>query len=117
LDLDPKDATLALDGHPIGFDPDGTLSVLAGTHTLRAERSGFDPAEATLAVGAGGTLELALRLSPNARTVVVVCEPAGAEVLLDGRPVGVRLRLRRHNRGRHDRRPEARHREFRYRHA
>jgi tetratricopeptide (TPR) repeat protein len=89
LDLDPKDATLALDGKPVGFDPDGTLSVLAGTHTLRAERSGFDPAEATLAVGASGTLDLVLRLTPNARTVVVVVEPAGAEVLLDGRPVGV----------------------------
>ena len=88
LDLDPADALLSLDGKPVLRDPDGTLSVLAGTHTLRAERSGFDAAETTLAVGSGGTLALPLRLSPNARTVVLEVEPAGTEVVLDGRPVG-----------------------------
>lgn len=88
LNLDPTDAGLALDGRSARRDPDGTLPVLAGTHTLRAERPGFDPAEATLAVGAGGTVDLVLHLTPNARTVVVQAEPAGAEVLLDGAPVG-----------------------------
>jgi hypothetical protein len=88
LDLDPRDAALAVDGKPAALDADGTLSVLAGAHTLRAERSGFDPAEATVAVGAGASVDLPLRLSPNARSVLVQSEPAGAEVLLDGQPVG-----------------------------
>ncbi len=88
LDLDPKDATLAVDGKPAVLDPDGTLSVLSGAHTLRAERSGFDAAEATVAVTAGAAVDLPLRLSPNARSVLVQAEPAGAEVFLDGQSVG-----------------------------
>jgi len=77
-----------VDGKPARLDPDGTLSVLAGTHVLHAEHAGFDPGEATFAVGAGASLDLPLRLSPNARSVLVQAEPAGAEVLLDGQPVG-----------------------------
>ncbi|HEX5042206.1 MAG TPA: PDZ domain-containing protein [Candidatus Polarisedimenticolaceae bacterium] len=88
LDLDPKDATLSVDGTPAALDPDGTLPVLAGAHTLRAERSGFDPAEATVAVTAGASVDLPLRLAPNARSVLVQAEPAGAEVFLDGQSVG-----------------------------
>lgn len=88
LDLDPKDATLSVDGKPSALDPDGMLSVLAGAHTVRAEHPGFDPAEATVAVTAGASVDLPLRLSPNARSVLVQAEPAGAEVLLDGQSVG-----------------------------
>ncbi|HET9300204.1 MAG TPA: PDZ domain-containing protein [Candidatus Polarisedimenticolaceae bacterium] len=88
LDLDPQDAALAVDGKPAVLDADGTLPVLAGAHTLRAERSGFDPAEATVAVTAGASVDLPLRLSPNARSVLVQAEPAGAEVFLDGQSMG-----------------------------
>ena len=68
LVLDPADATVLVDGRATSPDASGSLWVLAGAHTLRAERAGNDPAEQAVEVPAGGSVDLRLALVPNART-------------------------------------------------
>jgi len=88
LVLDPPDAELFVNGRAVTVDPAGQVHVLAGEHELRAEASGFDALEQTAVVEAGGETTLSLRLTPNARTVIVQTEPSGVEVWLDGVEVG-----------------------------
>ena len=89
LTLDPRDATLFVDGREAGPPgPGGKLWLLAGSRTLRAERRGHDPAEQAVEVAAGKSVAVSLSLLPNARTVVLRTEPAGVRVAIDGRPAG-----------------------------
>jgi hypothetical protein len=55
---------------------------------LELRRQGWDPASHSIVVEPAKTLELAAELVPNARSVRVLTEPAGVEVVLDGRLVG-----------------------------
>jgi hypothetical protein len=88
LALDPADATVLVDGRAAAPDAAGSLWVLAGPHTLRAERAGNDPAEQAVEVPAGGSVDLRLALVPNARTVVLRTVPDGVRVTVDGESVG-----------------------------
>ena len=88
LALDPPDAAVLVDGRAAAPDASGTLWVLAGAHTIRGVRAGNDPAEQTIDVPAGGSVDLRLALVPNARTVVLRTVPEGVRVTVDGEPVG-----------------------------
>jgi len=88
VELDPADARLFVDGVEVTPDPTGLVMVLAGTHTLRAERSGHDPLEQVVDVEANKDAPLLLELMPNARTVVLRTDQDGVAVQIDGEPVG-----------------------------
>lgn len=89
LVLDPPDARVWIDGREVSVGPAGVLALLAGERVFRAERDGFDPFEKPVTITPGKDLRFELQLVPNARTVVVLTEPEGVEVVLDGAPMGV----------------------------
>jgi hypothetical protein len=93
VELDPEDARLFVDGVEVMPDADGVLSVLAGPHALRAERSGHDPLEQDVDVAANQEVPLLLELIPNARTVVIRTDQPGVAVRIDGQPVGETARV------------------------
>ncbi|HXI04270.1 MAG TPA: PEGA domain-containing protein, partial [Candidatus Saccharimonadales bacterium] len=88
LDTDPIGAEVLLDGVSIGPAPINDREVLAGTHTLRVQREGFNPAEEQVQVTAGARLERSLKLVPNARGIRVVTSPRDVKVLVDGEEKG-----------------------------
>ena len=88
IDVQPPDAPIEIDGRPATLPPDGKLPLVAGEHLLRAERKGFDPVQQTVVVEANRDSRIELRLVPNSRTVVLVTEPEGVQVSLDGVLVG-----------------------------
>jgi len=87
LDLDPKDARLAVDERPV-VPAGSTLKVLAGERRLHAERTGFDPLDVPVHAVAGAETLLQLRLVPNARGLLIRTDVPAVEVVLDGARAG-----------------------------
>ena len=92
LDLDPRDATLTLDGRPLTPRADGSFDALAGERTLRASRSGFDGTETSVRTVAGQETLLKVKLVPNARGLLVRTDVDGVAVTLDGAEAGLTAR-------------------------
>jgi hypothetical protein len=88
LDLDPKDASVSVDGHSTPVAPDASLKALAGERSLRVEHKGFDPSELSVHAVAGADTLVHVRLVPNARAIVVRTDVDGVDVKLDGQPAG-----------------------------
>lgn len=88
----PDDVEVSVDGRKVVPAADGVVRVLAGDRVVRVERGGFDTVENSVAVKAGESTRLEVRLIPNARTVVVRTEPDGVAIKLDGVPVGTTQR-------------------------
>jgi tetratricopeptide (TPR) repeat protein len=88
IDVEPADARLEIDGREVTLPAGGKLPMVAGEHQVRAERKGFDPVQQTVQVEANRDGRIELRLVPNSRTVVIVTEPEGVNVMLDGVWVG-----------------------------
>jgi len=90
VEVEPADAEVLLDGEPAaGLAGAGPVRLLSGVHVLEARRPGFAPfvEELDLAPGAEAAREVALERT--SATLRLVTDAAGAEVLVDGRPVGV----------------------------
>ncbi len=87
LQLEPADTRVAVDGRRLSITA-GAIPLLAGQHLVLAELEGFDAVRQTVEIEANRETRLELRLIPNARTVVVLTEPEGVDVTLDGRWVG-----------------------------
>ena len=85
---EPPDLELEVDGHLRAFDPTIPLPLLAGERRIIARRPGYAPQDLETKVRAGrqGNLEITLeRTHPVLR---LHTRPSGAQVLLDGVPVG-----------------------------
>lgn len=95
LTLDPPDARVVVDGLEVGSGPEQPIPLLAGEHVLEAELEGFDAQRRRFSVEADSAATLDVRLVPNARTLIVLTEPEGVEVALDGTWVGVTERAPR----------------------
>jgi len=89
IELDPPDAVLMVGGERLIPDPEGLVALLAGDHLIRAEHSGHDPFEYRVVIEAGVEESVVIRLTPNARTVIISSDQADVAVWLDGQPVGV----------------------------
>jgi hypothetical protein len=92
VDIQPPDARVLVDGRAVPVSPEAKVPLVAGEHIVRAEREGFDPLQQTVQVEANQDGRLELRLVPNARTVVVLTEPEGVDVKLDGVWIGHTVR-------------------------
>ena len=88
LDLAPADTLITIDGRSVEVPTEGKLALVAGEHVVLAERPGFDSLRQTVQVEANQDGRLELRLVPNARDVVLLTEPEGVNVTLDGTWVG-----------------------------
>jgi hypothetical protein len=83
-----KDAVLFVDGNSEGLVPDHPLELTPGEHTLTVKRPGYADFTKRLTVGEGQVLELGAALEATSGVLTVSSEPDGAEVLVDGRPMG-----------------------------
>jgi serine/threonine protein kinase len=85
---DPAGASILLDGKP-PQRPSNTFShVPFGTHQLTATLNDYEPIKQDLEVRRGMTPELHLKLKPSQEiaSLSVQSDPAGASILLDGKP-------------------------------
>jgi len=72
-----------------GETPLALTNLFAGEYRLRVERPGYAPLARTVTLGARGEATEEFRLAKNSGKLVVVSEPAGADVLLDDAARGV----------------------------
>lgn len=98
----PAGATAYVDGREAGKTPLTVNNVRRGTHTVRVVREGFTAAQRRVTVAAARSQSVTFALNParppapapppaaaRATSVVTVeSRPAGATVILDGKPVG-----------------------------
>ena len=82
--------TMRVDAGADTFKVPGPIQLPAGRHQLLIESPGFLPynGEVTIA-GAGSRTRLSPRLQPNAAGVSISSEPTGAQLLVDGKAIGV----------------------------
>jgi serine/threonine-protein kinase len=85
LNTRPGNATVFVDGQRIGTTPIAGVEIPKGAQRMLFQLEGHLPKEVALA-GQGNRLEIELEAIPY--TIRVVTDPPGAEVLLNGKPVG-----------------------------
>ncbi len=85
----PAGARLKVDGVDRGMLPIRLGDLTPGAHTWHAEAPRLEPADGTLDFAAGKNLLIPVTLGSSEGVVVVTSTPAGADVWLDGKPVGV----------------------------
>ncbi len=88
LDLSPDDARVGVPGSLFKWHAGKTLFVFPGTHRLVAERTGYRPAEATVAVSRDKDSRAMLRLAKLPGRVTIDTGGVPASVSVDGRPAG-----------------------------
>jgi hypothetical protein len=84
IDVDPKDAALAVDGRPVSVSPEGVVPAISGARRLRFTRKGFDSQDVDVQVVAGRETPVSIRMVPNARSLVVRTDVEGVAVTVDG---------------------------------
>ena len=88
LTLDPSDGTLTLDGKVKRADP-GPHYLAPGPHVLAYTRPGFQPQDARFELAAKDTRPVDFKLTRVSSVVTVYTSPVGAELVLDGKSLGV----------------------------
>jgi serine/threonine protein kinase len=90
IDSSPQGAQFQLDGKsdPSWITPFTLASLSPGKHILSLSKSGYSSEIRSVDVVAGGKSSLTFHLAPINALVVVSSTPAGAEVVLDGKPTG-----------------------------
>jgi hypothetical protein len=83
----PPDARVDVDGHKAGLSP-LEIPLESGRHTLHVTKTGFKDADVTVDVARDERKEVPIRLEAKEGSVLVISNPAGADVALDGKPVG-----------------------------
>jgi hypothetical protein len=92
LDVDPKDASLTVDGRPVVASSTGVFAVVAGERSLRVAHKGFDAQDVAVRAVAGQETMVRVQMVPNARTLVVRTDVEGVAVTLDGAASGMTAR-------------------------
>jgi serine/threonine protein kinase/TPR repeat protein/chaperone required for assembly of F1-ATPase len=85
---EPPGASILLDGSAPTVPPSTFTHVLFGTHQLTATLDNYEPIKQEIKVREGMTPEIRLRLKPSQEIAAlsVHSDPAGAAILLDGKP-------------------------------
>src|SRR5262249_18138424 len=85
---EPAGASIRLDGKPPESPPNTFMHVPFGTHQVTATLEDYEPLKQNIEVRKGMTPKLLLQLKPIEELVTlwVATEPAGASILLDGKP-------------------------------
>lgn len=84
----PKAAQVEVDGKSWGVAPVAEHAISPGTHELAVTRPGFAPYHRRFVVRRGKHLILSATLQPVSGVLAVRSEPPGADVSVDGEPVG-----------------------------
>lgn len=91
LEIVPANATISLDGRPIGQAPLGKpVAIAAGTHKLEVTADGYEPQKRDLMITAGVPLKITLELKaiPKTGKVRINTSVPRAIVSIDGKPIG-----------------------------
>jgi tetratricopeptide (TPR) repeat protein len=85
---EPAGASILLDGKPPQSPPNTFTHVPFGTHQLTAALADYEPLRQEIQVQKGMAHQIHLQLTPKKEleTLSVIAEPAGASILLDGKP-------------------------------
>jgi TPR repeat protein len=85
---EPPGAAILLDGKPPQAPPNTFTHVPFGTHQLSASLDDYEPIKQDIEVRRGMTPQIHLQLKPSQEIAAlsVQSEPAGAAILLDGKP-------------------------------
>ena len=85
---EPPGAAILLDGKPPQAPPNTFTHVPLGTHQLTATLDNYEPITEEIQVRTGMSPEINLQLKPSQEIAAlsIHCEPAGAAILLDGKP-------------------------------
>jgi len=85
---DPAGATILLDGKPPQSPPNTFTHVSFGPHQVTATLEDYEPLKQNIEVRKGTAPQLHLQLKPidEIAALSVATEPAGASILLDGKP-------------------------------
>jgi serine/threonine protein kinase/TPR repeat protein len=88
IQTEPAGASILLDGKPPQTPPNTFTHVPFGPHELSATLDGYEPIEQDIQVRRGMSTEVHLLLKPiqEIPALSIQTEPAGASVLLDGKP-------------------------------
>ncbi|MBR6497719.1 MAG: PEGA domain-containing protein [Methanomicrobium sp.] len=88
----PYGAEIYIDGILTGSEPVLNHYLIAGEHTVRMSKTGYNTAEKTFTVAAGERITIRLNLEEKGSQIPFIClysYPAGASVILDGNYIGV----------------------------
>jgi serine/threonine protein kinase/TPR repeat protein/arginase family enzyme len=85
---DPAGATIRLDGKPPQVPPNTFTHVPAGPHQLSATLDNYEPIKENIEVRQAMAAEIHLQLKPiqEIPALSIQTEPAGASILMDGKP-------------------------------
>jgi hypothetical protein len=83
----PPDARVEVDGERVGLSP-LEVPLDAGRHTVHLAKTGYKDHDAVVEVEPEGRHAVDVRLEPREGALLVISSPTGAEVFVDGRPVG-----------------------------
>ena len=85
---EPPGASILLDGKPPDIAPNTFTHVPAGTHQITAALDGHQPLREDIKVQQGMASQVHVQLKPlqEIAALSVLAEPAGARILLDGKP-------------------------------
>lgn len=89
LFAEPESALFYLDGEARGKGPLNITSLTPGTHTLRCEAEGYESLVREVVIVGGEVKREEFKLNSVMGRVELRTVPGGAEVLLDGKKVGV----------------------------
>jgi len=89
----PANATVLIDGNPIGATPLKEYRAKSGRVMLNVQKPpDYFPFDTTLTLVKGGAAQLTFKLKPAQARVTIQISPAGAEVILDGKSLAVAKR-------------------------
>jgi len=90
VDSTPQGAQFQVDGKsdPSWVTPFTVAGLSPGKHVVSVSKTGYSPDIRSIDVAGGSRSSLAIHLSPINALVVVSSTPAGANILLDGKPTG-----------------------------
>ncbi|HWQ09030.1 MAG TPA: hypothetical protein VN436_07985, partial [Holophaga sp.] len=88
LGLDPGGGTLLLDGKPCVLPQGSTKYLPPGAHTFHYGKPGYQPVDQSVDITLRENRPLELKLVRASSTVTFNTFPSGAEITLDGKPLG-----------------------------
>ena len=86
---EPSGAEITILGKSAWTTPKITNPVPAAMYIVKVSKDGDEPAWRAVNVSAGRRTDVDFQLEPEKATVLIQSEPTGAQVLMDGREVGV----------------------------
>jgi len=83
----PYDVLITLNGKEYGLSPSTIKDLLVGNYTLTLSKQGYGTVTKSITIADGKTTEVTETL-PTGMAVTIASDPAGAQLCIDGTPVG-----------------------------